>query len=166
MIEHLPALAILVPLLSAPLCMMVRKRGVSLTLIILVAWITFGLATKLLVDVRNGGVIRYAMGGWDVPWGIEYRIDLLSAFVMTFVSGMGAIVATYAPRSLAAELDNRQVYLFGTVFLLCMAGLMGIAATGDLFNLFVFIEISALSTYALISLSRRRRALVATSSTW
>lgn len=162
MIEHLPALTILAPLLSAPICMLVRKRGVALALIALVAWVTFGMAAKLLIDVRSGGSIRYAMGGWDAPWGIEYHIDLLSAFVMTFVAGMGAIVATYAPRSVARELDNRQVYLFGTVFLLCMAGLMGIAATGDLFNLFVFIEISALSTYALISLSRRRRALVAT----
>ena len=55
MIEHLPALVILLPLLSAPLCMLVRRRGVALAVIAIVAWCTFGLAVKLLVDVRAGG---------------------------------------------------------------------------------------------------------------
>ncbi|MEZ6195221.1 MAG: monovalent cation/H+ antiporter subunit D family protein [Planctomycetota bacterium] len=160
--EHLPALAILLPLLSAPFCILVRRRNVALALIIAVCWATFAMTAQLLYRVRVDGPVTYELGGWNAPYGIEYHIDLLSAFVMTFVSGMAAIVASYAPRSIALELDTRQVYLFCTVFLLCMAGLMGIAATGDLFNLFVFIEISSLSTYAMISLGRRRRALMAT----
>jgi multicomponent Na+:H+ antiporter subunit D len=47
------------------------------------------------------------------------------------------------------------------MYLLNLAGLLGIAITGDVFNLFVFLEISSLSSYVMISLSRDRRALVA-----
>ena len=47
------------------------------------------------------------------------------------------------------------------MYCLCLAGLLGITITGDVFNLFVFLEISSLSTYVLIALGQRRKALVA-----
>jgi len=53
------------------------------------------------------------------------------------------------------------MHLFYSVFLLCMAGLLGIAITGDLFNVFVFLEISSLASYTLVSMGKDRRALVA-----
>ena len=56
--------------------------------------------------------------------------------------------------------ENRRVP-FLVAYLLCLTGLLGIAATGDVFNLFVFLEISSLSTYALVATGRDRRALVA-----
>jgi multicomponent Na+:H+ antiporter subunit D len=121
----------------------------------------------LLVRVLDSGEITYQLGGWSAPWGIEYRIDTLSAFVMLFVSGIGAIVLTFAPHSIAREIREDQHYLFFAEYLLCLTGLLGIAITGDLFNLFVFLEISSLSAYALISLGARegvqqtRRALIA-----
>ena len=51
--------------------------------------------------------------------------------------------------------------LYYAAFLLTMAGLMGIAITGDLFNVFVFLEISSLGSYTLIALGNSRRALMA-----
>ena len=47
------------------------------------------------------------------------------------------------------------------MYLLCLTGLLGITITGDAFNLFVFLEISSLSSYVLISLGCDRRALAA-----
>ncbi|MEE9390950.1 MAG: monovalent cation/H+ antiporter subunit D family protein [Planctomycetota bacterium] len=161
MSHHLPALTIIVPLIAAPLCLLVRGRKPALGFIVAVTWAVFAMAIALIHRVVTEGVVVYRLGDWPSPWGIEYRIDMLGAFVILFVSAMGAAVGTYSTRSIAKELDERQAYLFGTVFLLCLAGLMGIAATGDMFNLFVFLEISALSSYALISLGRRRRALLA-----
>ena len=55
---------------------------------------------------------------------------------------------------------NRQPLLY-VAFLLCLAGSLGIVATADAFNLFVFFEIASLSSYTLISLGRGRRALIA-----
>jgi multicomponent Na+:H+ antiporter subunit D len=71
------------------------------------------------------------------------------------------VVLPYTWRSVEDEVPVRQHYLFYTMFLLCLAGLLGISITGDAFNVFVFLEISSLSTYVLIALGRDRRALVA-----
>ena len=100
-------------------------------------------------------------GGWPSPYGIVYNVDYLSAFVMLFVSGLGAIVITYAPRSIDKEIHHSKHSLFYASYLLCMTGLLGMCITGDLFNVFVFLEISSLSSYALISLGKTRRAPLA-----
>ena len=111
--------------------------------------------------VAQVGVISYAIGSWPPPWGIEYRVDALNAFVLVLVSLVGTVVMPYARVSIAAELPREQEYLFFALYCLCLTGLLGITITGDVFNLFVFLEISSLSTYVLIALGRKRKALVA-----
>jgi len=115
----------------------------------------------LLIRVLDSGVITYELGGWAAPWGIEYRIDTLNAFVLVIVSAIGALVLPYARRTVIAEIPNNRIYLFYTMLLLCETGLLGITITGDAFNLFVFLEISSLSSYVLISFGKDRRALTA-----
>ena len=161
MIEHLPILLIVVPLTAAPLCLILRSRHVVFPLSLLATWATFGMAITLVGRVHAHGTLSYAIGGWLAPIGIEYRIDLLGAFVALFVSGIGAFVLLYAPASIRREIQTDRVYLFCAAYLLAMTGLLGIAVTGDLFNVFVFLEISSLSSYALISMGRDRRALTA-----
>ena len=158
---QLPVLQVVIPLVAAPLCIILRRRALVLPFAIGVCWVTFAASVALLGEVLAQGVITYELGGWEAPWGIEYRVDALSAFVLLFVSGIGALVLTYAPRSLADEIPASRHYLFCTLYLLCLTGLLGIAITGDLFNVFVFLEISALSSYALIAQGGRRQALPA-----
>jgi len=160
--EHLPALLIVVPLMAAPLCVLIRQRTLVMGFALVVVWACALMAATLLQRVLADGTISYALGGWPSPYGIEYRVDVLNAFVLVLVSGLGAAVLSYAPRSIAREIPESKHYLFVTSYLLCLTGLMGITITGDLFNVFVFLEISSLSSYALISLGRDRRALKAT----
>ncbi len=101
------------------------------------------------------------MGGWAVPWGIEYRVDALNAFVLMLVTSVGAVIMPFARKSVAKEIDAHRQAWFYTMYLLCLTGLLGIAVTGDAFNVFVFLEISSLSTYVLIALGRNRRSLLA-----
>lgn len=159
--QHLPVLQIALPLLAAPLCVLVRSRHTVMTLTIAVCWLTFGMSSWLLSSTLNHGAVAYRLGGFPPTLGIELRVDILSAFVIWFVAGIGAIVMTYAPASLEREIPRRQHYLFCAMYLMCLTGLIGIAITGDLFNLFVFLEISSLSSYALISLGKSRQALMA-----
>jgi multicomponent Na+:H+ antiporter subunit D len=119
------------------------------------------IAVALLLRVNETGAISYLMGGWAVPWGIEYRVDAASAFVLIIVAATGALVATYARESVAQEIPRDLHYLFWSAYLLCLGGLLGVTITGDAFNVFVFLEISSLSTYVLIALGRDRRALYA-----
>ena len=147
--------------MAAPICIILRSARAAWIVALLVTWGAFAASVLLLLHVIDHGTITYAIGNWAPPWGIEYRIDLLSGMVLVTVSAVGALSMIFARRSVAAEVPSDRVYLFYAMYLLCFTGLMGIPITGDAFNLFVFLEISALSSYVLISLGRDRRALMA-----
>ena len=159
--DHLPALQVVVPLLAAPLMLLVRRGTFAWLLATAVSWVALVIALALALKVREVGTISYAIGNWQPPWGIEYRVDGLNSFVLVLVSLVAAIVTPYARTSVAAELPRDQHYLYYCMYSLCLAGLLGITITGDAFNLFVFLEISSLSTYVLVALGRDRRALLA-----
>jgi multicomponent Na+:H+ antiporter subunit D len=158
---HLPILQVVVPLISAPVVVLVRSSRAGFVVATAAAWAAFVAACALFLRTRDGEVISYAIGSWEPPWGIEYRIDLFGAFVLVLVAGVAALALPYCRRSIEAEIPGSQHYLFYAMFLLCLAGLLGITATGDAFNIFVFVEISALASYVLIALGRDRKALLA-----
>ena len=161
MIAHLPAFQVVLPLFAAPLCIILRRGALPWLIALVISWVAFIIAAVQLATVLESGVISYAVGGWLAPWGIEYRIDPLNAFMMLIVAGVASVVLPFARRSVAAEIREDLHYLFYSAFLLMLTGLLGIAITGDAFNLFVFIEIAALSSYALIAMGKDRRALTA-----
>jgi multicomponent Na+:H+ antiporter subunit D len=157
--DDLPALQIAVPLLSAAICLIIRRARAAWSVAMVVAWSSFASACVLLTRVLHSGTISYAEGGWKPPWGIELRIDLLNALVLLVVTGICAIVLTASPRSLDQEVWREHHHKFYALYLLCMTGLAGMTVTGDVFNIFVFLEISSLSSYALIAQGTTRRAL-------
>jgi multicomponent Na+:H+ antiporter subunit D len=159
--QHLPALQVVIPLLSAPLCLLLNKPRVAWALSLVASWLALIIAIALLQQVLSTGTLSYELGGWAAPWGIEYRVDPVNAFVLLIVASIGAVLMPFALRSVAREIPAERHALFYTAYLLCLAGLLGIAITGDAFNLFVFLEISSLSSYIMISLGRDRRALTA-----
>lgn len=159
--RHLSALQVVVPLIAAPACVILYRPHLAWGLAALVNWLGFAMAIALLSQVLAEGPISYPLGGWAAPWGIEYRIDLVNAFVLLIVTGISAMVVLFAHASVKREIPEDRIYLFYTCWLLCVTGLLGITVTGDAFNLFVFLEISSLSSYALISLNPDRRAFTA-----
>ena len=162
MIEsHLSLLIVVLPLMAAPLVTVFPSGRMAWAFCTLVSWIVFAFASWQLSNVISGDVISYAMGGWAPPWGIEYRIDTANALVALIVSGIAAVTLPYALQSVISEIPEKQHSLFYAAFMLCLTGLLGITQTGDIFNLFVFLEISSLSSYALISLGKKRQALTA-----
>ena len=150
---HLPILQVLVPLLGALLSGFIRRGTTAWAFALVVSWICPVISAWLLWKVMTTGQpISYLMGGWAVPWGIEYRVDALNAFVLMLVTSVGAVIMPFARRSVASEIDSHKQAWFYTMYLLCLTGLLGITVTGDAFNVFVFLEISSLSTYVLIAL--------------
>ncbi len=162
MISHnLPALQIVLPLISAPLCLLLLRPKLVWIFTLVVCLATLGISVELLSLVINTGAISYEMGNWAPPWGIELRVDEISSFVLLIVSLIGAVVILYARKSVEREIPPHKHTLFYSAYLLCLAGLLGIVITGDAFNVFVFLEISSLSTYTLVALGNDRRALTA-----
>lgn len=157
---HLPALQVVVPLIGALLCALLRRGTTAWALSLVVSWLLPAISVAMLLQVLHSGPISYHLGGWAPPIGIEYRVDLLNAFVLALISIVGAVIMPFARRSVGREIDGDKQAWFYTMYLLCLTGLLGIAITGDAFNVFVFLEISSLSTYVLIAMGKDRRALL------
>lgn len=160
---HLPVLVILIPLLTAVIIPLVGRihRELAWYAAAIGTFATFVYTLYLLSAVIAGGPISYWMGGWEPPWGIEYAVDHLNGFVLAIVSFIGFVVMIFAPKSVDREIGEDRSTLFYAVYMLFITGSMGVTITGDIFNLYVFIEITSLSVYTLIALGRSRQALVA-----
>ena len=161
MLSQLPALQVVIPLIAAPLCVILRNKEISCLISQAVSIISFLISLILLQQVLDQNVISYALGGWLAPIGIEYRLDILNTFILVIVSGISSIVTIYSKKSIEHEVDSEKIYLFYTGYLLMFSGLLGMSITGDAFNVFVFIEISSLSSYAMIAMGKDRRAVSA-----
>ncbi len=160
---HLPILPVVVPFMAAPLVVVLGARRLAWPIAFAASLSALAVSVALLLQVLEGGGVSYHIGGWAPPLGIEYRIDAASALMLVLISGLSTTVLPFARRSLAHELEARRHMLFYAAWLLCVSGLMGMVASGDAFNIFVFLEISSLSTYALVAsgAGRDRRALTA-----
>jgi len=163
LVDQLPLLLILVPFVAAPIIVLLGSRRLAWPIAYGAATASFVISIFLLMRVIGGEVISYHIGGWAPPLGIEYRVDTANAFVLFLVTGIATVVLPYAKVSIAAEVAQKHTALFYAMFLLCFTGLLGVVITGDAFNVFVFLEISSLSTYVLIAAGaeRDKRALTA-----
>ncbi|MET0117658.1 MAG: monovalent cation/H+ antiporter subunit D family protein [Sedimenticola sp.] len=157
--DHLPVLVVIIPLLTAPLCVLLDHPRLAWLAAVVSSWLSFGAAVGLVLQVSDTGPISYLLGNWEAPWGIEYRIDVLASYVLLIVTAMAALVLLAAREGVSKDIPEERISRFYAAFMLAFAGLAGIVATGDAFNVFVFLEISSLATYALISMGKDRRAL-------
>lgn len=160
-LPHLPALQVVIPLIAAPLCLLAGRASLAWIIAFLASACATATAVILAYQTLHHGPISYHMGGWAPPWGIEYAVDSANAFILLLVSGIATVVLLYCPSSVSKEIRAGREHLFYCMFILCLTGLLGIAITGDAFNVFVFLEISSLSSYALIAMGSQRKALTA-----
>jgi multicomponent Na+:H+ antiporter subunit D len=161
LVDHFPILQVLIPLLGAPLCFLLRREAIVRPFAVAASFACLWISTNLLGQVLDGTVLVYEFGGWARPYGIEYRVDILNGFVLVVVSAMAAVVFSAGIGQARRAIPEGREYLFYAAALLCLTGLLGVTITGDVFNIFVFLEISSLSSYILIALGRSRRALMA-----
>ncbi len=156
MTEVLSGALIALPLGAAALVPLLGRAARPVTLGLVAAHTL--IALRLLLHVLREGPIRYAMGGWPGPWGIEIQLDPLSVLLILLISFMATRAAAASPLEVGKTSRTREGLLYAAVMLL-LSGLVGIVATRDLFNLFVFLEISSLAAYALIAGGGRRAAI-------
>jgi multicomponent Na+:H+ antiporter subunit D len=163
LMDHLPILGVVIPLIAAPLIVFIGNRSAAWIISFLASAAAFVVSCLLLAQVIDGSYISYHMGGWAPPLGIEYRIDAANALVLMLISGISTVVLPYAYESVKHEIGKSSHTLFYACYMLCFTGLMGMVATGDAFNVFVFLEISSLSTYVLVAQGAKQniRALTA-----
>ena len=89
---HLPALQVVIPLVSAPVCLLLRNPRHAWTFALTISWVALAIAINLAGQVHASGTVSYAIGAWAVPWGIEYRVDMASVLMILIITTIGAIV--------------------------------------------------------------------------
>ncbi len=102
--------------------------------------------------------VSYAVGGWLPPFGINLVGDPLTRLFHLVIAVISFLVSIYSISYIGRYTDTAR---FFTLFLLMVAGMNGVVASGDLFNIFVFLEISAISSYALVAFGIEREELEA-----
>ena len=159
--QEAPVILVVLPLIMAAFCAVIPRARLAWGVVFLTTLACTALAFAINAQVLAGGVVDYALGGWEPPLGIAFHIDGLNAPVLLLISAIGLIVSLYGLRSVEAEVEPKKRAPFYAAFLVAFAGLLGMVVTGDAFNVFVFLEVSSISTYVLVAMgsSRDRRAL-------
>ncbi len=136
------------------------RRNLAYPAALLGVVISLAAASAGLIRVLREGAQHYYLGGWPPPLGIEYVLDHLSAFMAVLIIFIGLLGVVYSRQSVLQEVPEKVVPLYALMLLL-LAGLAGIVVTGDLFNLYVFLEIASLSAYALMAIGNERAPVAA-----
>ncbi len=97
---------------------------------------------------KISGVLVYEVGNWEIPFGIAMVLDGLTGLVLITVNLVAFLVTVYSISYMELYTGKWKFY---TLFLLMVAGMNGVVVTGDMFNLFVFLEIASVASYALVA---------------
>jgi multicomponent Na+:H+ antiporter subunit D len=153
-VEQFPVLVVAISLLSAFTILIAGRLNKKSCCFISIAAILVQLVMSFFIlnHVLTKGTIHYWLGGWKPPWGIEYLVDVLNAYVLVIVLFLGLLCAIHAKSSIEHELPelSHKIVPFYTIYQLFIAGLCGVTVTGDIFNMYVFLEILSLAAYALV----------------
>lgn len=156
MTSNLPIVLYLVPFVGALLVAALGwyVRGAARALAIGALALTAVLALVAVARVLGAGTLHTDLGGWPPPLGIQLVVDRLSAFMAAVVGVVGLVTVLGSVGHVRAQLAGRET-LYYACLLLVAAGLVGIVVTGDLFNLFVHLEVASLAAYALVAAGGR-----------
>lgn len=155
--QNAPALIPILYLVASLIIPMVAyfKKGFSYVLALATSAAVLAVSLAGLQEVITNGPLSYHLGGWMPPLGIELILDPLSAFIAVIISGSALMVMIYARENVLQELPDKTMGFY-SLSMLFMGGLAGMAITGDFFNLFVFLEVSALAGYGLLAIGTKR----------
>lgn len=162
MSHHYPAILFLLPLFGAismpVVCLKHRQWSRPISLVVLGAMVVVSILN--VFSVINHGEVRYAFSGWAPPLGIEWVADGLASVILVALSLLGLLALVFAGPTSPKDLGGRIVHYY-ILILLLISALTGIVFAGDLFNLFVFLEVAAISSYALVGVAGGRALFAA-----
>ncbi|MGB2661887.1 MAG: proton-conducting transporter membrane subunit [Candidatus Omnitrophota bacterium] len=158
--ENLIPLFVVIPLAGAFLTSLVGKRVKWLPDVIgnLMTLTLFVISVVSIFVVNKYGILVYSVGGWKPPVGIALVLDGLTSFMLVTVNLVAAAIAIFSVNYMEKYTSKWKFY---ALFLLMLAGMNGVIITGDMFNLFVFLEIASVASYALVAFGTEKHELEA-----
>jgi multicomponent Na+:H+ antiporter subunit D len=98
--------------------------------------------------VTTQKILIFNVGRWAAPMGISMVVDGLSVFMLVIVNSIAFLVALYSTGYMKKYTDTWKFY---TLFMLMVGGMNGVLISGDIFNMYVALEIAAIAGYALVA---------------
>jgi multicomponent Na+:H+ antiporter subunit D len=108
--------------------------------------------------VAGAKLLVYKVGNWMPPFGIPMIMDSLSVLMLLISSIVALFVSVYSVGYMKAFTDKWKYY---TLLMLLVAGANGVILSGDIFNLYVFLEIASIAVYSLVAFGVEKRSLEA-----
>ena len=161
--NNLVPLFVIIPLASAFLIPIIGMfvRGFQKAVLSVALVFLTGLSIYFIIN-SQAMPIAYEIGGWKpvegTPIAIYMVMDGLSAFLLLIINLIGFLSAFYAIAYIKKYTAHNNFY---TLLSLMIAGMNGVVLTGDMFNLYVFLEIAVIASYALVAFGTERRELEA-----
>ncbi len=129
--------------------------------IISILMVSLSLSGYLLFQVMTQGSYMYNVGNWSPTIGIQFSIDEFSTMMVFFILLMTTLVVIYSLRDIEHEILPMQIPVYYSLIFLLLVGMVGITFTNDLFNTYVFMEILAMTSCAIISIKRKKANFMA-----
>ena len=123
-----------------------------------IAFVVTGALAVMAVLMLFEPSFVYHVGGHDAPWGILLVNDGLSTLMLVVINVIGFLAMIFSLRYMTTYTAKPKYF---TLYMLMIAGMNGVVITGDLFNLYVFLEIASIASYALVGFGTGRRELEA-----
>lgn len=161
---HAPVFIVLLPLTASLLCLFCSRINRCLGIRLMQLGIFGSLLSSLYTTaevLRHGGATQhYWMGNWQPPIGIEFSLDPLNCAVVCTITFIALLVSFYSESFLTEE-DWLHSGGYYTLYGLLVVGLCGMVITGDIFNMYVYLEVMSLSGYGLIAMGGKKSMLAA-----
>lgn len=152
---NLLPLFVAIPLITAFALPLFGKKGKSAATVVA----NVSMFSLLLLAIRSVGVSQvYEIGKWSIPLGINLVLDGLSSLLLLAVAAVGSAAMLFSARYME-RYTAKSKYL--SLFMLMIAGMNGVVLSGDIFNIYVFLEIASLASYALVGFGTDREELEA-----
>ncbi len=144
----------ILPIICALLCYIFRQQNLGRFIgLCMSAFLVFG-SISLCNDLYyTGQEISYYMGGLTPPYGIELKLDPLGGLILLTLDLVLFFALLYDNES---SKNSTTLY---PLMIICYSGLVGAVVSNDLFNIYVFLEISSLASYSIISSNRKLSSL-------
>jgi multicomponent Na+:H+ antiporter subunit D len=140
-----------IPLVTAFLLPMFGKKGKDAATIFAnlatISLLVLAIVSAIQLSTGNDQIYVYKIGEWPIPLGINLVFDGLSSLLLLAISVVSAAAMFFSIRYMEQYTAKSK---FLSLFLLMVAGMNGVVLSGDIFNLFVFLEIASLASYALV----------------
>ena len=144
-VQTLIPMFVAVPLgMSLLIQLVARRRHVLGELLAIIAMALLTLMSCFAIGHKG----IYHLGGWPTPIGIDMRLDDLAILLLLVINVVGLAVALYSVDYMRRFTARSHFY---GLFLLMVTGMNGVVLAGDLFNLYVFLEVAAIASYSLVA---------------